>query len=244
MARISLMPVTDSMFLLAESREHPMHVGGLQLYTLPEDAGPDYLSRIYHSLIGDEENVQPLFRRRPRRPVSSLGQWSWTADNQLDMEYHVRLSALPRPGRVRELLELTSRLHGSLLDRHRPLWEFSLIEGLEGNRFATYSKVHHALMDGVSSLILATRAHATDPDVRDMPPVWAMPPMDRPAKTGGGGPMEVLESLRAATQDLAGVLPALVKNANVALREQASVLPFQAPRSIFNVQITGARRFA
>jgi diacylglycerol O-acyltransferase / wax synthase len=245
MARIPLMPVTDSMFLLAESREHPMHVGGLQLYTLPEDAGPDYLSRIYHSLIGDEENVQPLFRRRPRRPVSSLGQWSWTADNQLDMEYHVRLSALPRPGRVRELLELTSRLHGSLLDRHRPLWEFHLIEGLEGNRFATYSKVHHALMDGVSSLILANRALSPDPATMDMPPVWAVPPLDRPtAVSTGSGPLAVLESLRSTAADLAGVLPAVVKNANTALREQASVLPFQAPRSIFNVQITGARRFA
>jgi diacylglycerol O-acyltransferase / wax synthase len=73
MARIPLMPVTDSMFLLAESREHPMHVGGLQLYTLPDGAGPDYLNQLYHRLIADEENVQPLFRRRPRRPVSSLG---------------------------------------------------------------------------------------------------------------------------------------------------------------------------
>lgn len=244
MARIPLMPVTDSMFLLGESREHPMHVGGLQLYTLPDDAGPDYLNRMYHSLVADEESVQPLFRRRPRRPVSSLGQWSWTSDQQLDMEYHVRLSALPRPGRVRELLELTSRLHGSLLDRHRPLWEFHLIEGLEGNRFATYSKVHHALMDGVSSLILANRALSADPSTMDMPPVWAVPPMGKPAEPANGGPLAVLESLRSTAADLAGILPAVVKNANVALREQASVLPFQAPRSIFNVQITGARRFA
>lgn len=243
MARIPLMPVQDSMFLLAESREHPMHVGGLQLYSLPDDAGPDYLSQIYHSLVADEQSVQPLFRRRPRRPVSSLGQWSWASDYLLDMEYHVRLTALPRPGRVRELLELTSRLHGSLLDRHRPLWEFSLIEGLEGNRFATYSKVHHALMDGVSSLILASRALSTNPDDRDMPPVWAVPPMQRPDKPGGG-PLELLENLRASATDIAGVLPALVRSANTALREQASVLPFQAPRSIFNVQITGARRFA
>ncbi|MET0237523.1 MAG: wax ester/triacylglycerol synthase family O-acyltransferase [Kibdelosporangium sp.] len=241
-----LMPVTDSMFLLAESREHPMHVGGLQLYTLPDDAGPDYLSRIYHSLVAGEQHVQPLFRQRPRRPVSSLGQWSWTSDQQLDMEYHVRLSALPRPGRVRELLELTSRLHGSLLDRHRPLWEFHLIEGLEGNRFATYSKVHHALMDGVSSLMLANRALSADPTTMDMPPVWAVPPVDRPPDTtsGGGGPLAVFETLRTTAADIAGVLPAMVKNANTALREQASVLPFQAPRSIFNVQITGARRFA
>ncbi|MFD1048654.1 wax ester/triacylglycerol synthase domain-containing protein [Kibdelosporangium lantanae] len=244
MARIPVMPVTDSMFLLGESREHPMHVGGLQLYTLPDGAGPDYLSNLYHSLVDNEESVQPLFRQRPRRPVSSLGQWSWSTDNQLDMEYHVRFSALPRPGRVRELLELVSRLHGSLLDRHRPLWEFSLIEGLEGNRFATYSKVHHALMDGVSSIILANRALSMDPSTMDMPPVWAVPPLDKPEHTGQSGPMAMLESLREISTDLAGVMPAIIKSANTALREQASVLPFQAPRTIFNVQITGARRFA
>ncbi len=244
MPRIPVMPVTDSMFLLGESREHPMHVGGLQLYELPEGAGPDYLSQMYHSLIGGEADVQELFRQRPRRPVSSLGQWSWSHDDLLDMEYHVRFSGLPRPGRVRELLELVSRLHGSLLDRHRPLWEFSLIEGLEGNRFATYSKVHHALMDGVSSIILANRALSTDPSTMNMPPVWAVPPLDKPDTNGHGGPLALLESLRDITSDLAGVLPAVVRNANTALREQASVLPFQAPRTIFNVQITGARRFA
>jgi diacylglycerol O-acyltransferase len=244
MPRIPVMPVTDSMFLLGESREHPMHVGGLQLYTLPEDAGPDYLNQLYHSLVGDEQNVQPLFRQRPRRPVSSLGQWSWTKDDLLDMEYHVRFSALPRPGRVRELLELVSRLHGSLLDRHRPLWEFSLIEGLEGNRFATYSKVHHALLDGVSSIILANRALSTDSSTTGMPPVWAVPPLEKPDRNGQSGPFAVLENLRDMTTDIAGVLPAVIRSANTALREQASVLPFQAPRTIFNVQITGARRFA
>lgn len=245
MARIPVMPVTDSMFLIGESREHPMHVGGLQLYTLPDGAGPDYLNQIYHSLISDEAIVQPLFRKRPRRPVGSLGQWSWSTDTQLDMEYHVRFSALPRPGRVRELLELVSRLHGSLLDRHRPLWEFSLIEGLEGNRFATYSKVHHALLDGVSSIILANRALSMDPAVTGMPPVWAVPPIEKAERESqGGGPLALLESLRDVTTDIAGVLPAVVKSAQTALREQASVLPFQAPRTIFNVQITGARRFA
>src|SRR5919197_619881 len=175
---MAIMPITDSLFLLAESREHPMHVGGLQLFELPEDAGPDYVSELYRSLLS-EVDVRPLFRRRPMNPVSSVGQFAWANDDDLDLEYHVRLSALPRPGRVRELLELTSRLHGSLLDRHRPLWEFTLIEGLEGNRFATYAKVHHALLDGVSAIILANRALSADPSTMNMPPVWAVPPLEK-----------------------------------------------------------------
>ena len=129
------MPVTDSMFLLIESREHPMHVGGLQLFRKPEGAGDDYVAQLYRDLI-DKSEVRPLFRQRPAGPVNSLGQLAWTEDTELDLSYHVRRSALPTPGRVRELLEITSRWHGTLLDRHRPLWETHFIEGLNDGRFA------------------------------------------------------------------------------------------------------------
>ena len=76
---------------------------------------------------------------------------AWAFDDDVDIDYHLRRSALPRPGRVRDLLELTSRLHGTLLDRHRPLWEAHLIEGLDDGRFAVYIKIHHSLLDGVSA---------------------------------------------------------------------------------------------
>jgi hypothetical protein len=128
------MPPTDSMFLLMESREHPMHVGGLQLFKKPADAGPDYVESIYRDLL-DKHSVRPLFRRRPMGPVNSVGQWFWQDDDQLDLDYHVRRSALPSPGRIRELFELTSRWHSTLLDRHRPLWETHFIEGLQDDRF-------------------------------------------------------------------------------------------------------------
>ncbi|HEY0641443.1 MAG TPA: wax ester/triacylglycerol synthase family O-acyltransferase [Pseudonocardiaceae bacterium] len=239
---MAMMPVTDSMFLFAESREHPMHVGGLQIFRLPDGAGPDYLSEVHRRLVA-EDDVRGLFRRRPRGPVASLGQWAWANDDQLDLEYHVRLSALPRPGRVRELLELTSRLHGSLLDRHRPLWEFHLIEGLDNGRFATYSKIHHALVDGVSALRLLERSLSTTPD-EDLRVPWSG--TDR--ATGPRRQAGTVDALKAAVRamgDLAGLGPQFVRIANQALREQASAtLPFQAPRSILNVPITGARRFA
>ncbi|MGH3716805.1 MAG: WS/DGAT/MGAT family O-acyltransferase [Micromonosporaceae bacterium] len=248
------MPITDSMFLLGESREHPLHVGGLQLYKPPEGAGPDFTRELYRSMI-EQAEVAPLFRRRPRDPVGSLGQLIWKDDDDLDLEYHVRFSALPSPGRVRELLELTSRLHGSLLDRHRPLWEFHVVEGLEDGRFATYVKVHHALLDGVSALRLLQRSQSEDPDERDMPPPWAPsrrpppPAADRPAEPGGlagalAGSLKGMVGAARAVGDLAGLAPALVRVANEVMQEQAGQLPFQAPRSMLNVPITGARRFA
>jgi WS/DGAT/MGAT family acyltransferase len=242
---MAIMPVTDSMFLLAESREHPMHVGGLQLFELPEGAGPDYVSEFHRQLLSLVD-VSPLFRRRPRGPVGTVGQFAWSNDDQLDLEYHVRLSGLPRPGRVRELLELTSRLHGYLLDRHRPMWEFTVMEGLQGNRFATYHKIHHALLDGVSALRLLQKTLSEDPSDMTVRPPWSprvrTDVFDRPKREADG-----FDPVRAVTDlvnEVKGFGSAAVKLANEAFREQSATLSFQAPRSMFNVSITGARRFA
>ncbi|MCT2586361.1 WS/DGAT/MGAT family O-acyltransferase [Actinophytocola gossypii] len=241
---MAMMPVTDSMFLLAEAREHPMHVGGLQLFELPDGAGPEFVGEFHRSLL-DLVDVRPLFRRRPRGPVGVVGQFAWTNDDHLDLEYHVRLSGLPRPGRVRELLELTSRLHGSLLDRHRPLWEFTVIEGLQGNRFATYSKIHHALLDGVSALRLLQSSLSEDPAERGVRPPWSprvrTNVFDKPGRTEDFDPFRAVSSL---VKDVFGLGPAAARMVNEAFREQAATLAFQAPKSMFNVPITGARRFA
>lgn len=239
-----IMPVTDSMFLLAESREHPMHVGGLQLFELPEGAGPDYVNDFHRQLLSLAD-VRPLFRRRPRGPVGSVGQFAWTGDDQLDLEYHVRLSGLPKPGRVRELLELTSRLHGYLLDRHRPLWEFTMVDGLEGNRFATYTKVHHALLDGVSALRLLQASLSEDPSDMTVRPPWS--PRVRTdvftSKRESDG-FDPIRALQDFAREVRSFGPAAVKVVNEAFNEQSAMLSFQAPKSMFNVAITGARRFA
>jgi WS/DGAT/MGAT family acyltransferase len=241
---MALMPITDSMFLLAESREHPMHVGGLQLFELPEGAGPDYVSDFHRELLALAD-VRELFRRRPRGPVGSVGQFAWSNDDQLDIEYHVRHSGLPRPGRVRELLELVSRLHGTLLDRHRPMWEFTVIEGLQGNRFATYSKIHHALLDGVSALRLLQSSLSTDPTELGVRPPWSPRVRDNVFdKPRRGEDVDPFTAAGRLVKDVVGLGGAAAKVVNEAFREQSATLAFQAPKSMFNVPITGARRFA
>lgn len=240
---MSFMPPTDSMFLLAESREHPMHVGGLQLFTPPEGAGPDFVREVLESFRSHD--VSPLFRKRPAEPVGSLGNTWWKVDDAIDFEYHVRHSAVPQPGRIRELLQLTSRWHGSLLDRHRPLWEAHVVEGLADGRFAVYSKVHHSMVDGVGALGLMKRSLSVDPDARDCVPPWALP------SRGGSGPRErraidPLGVLRAGADvvgDLAGLLPATLRIANQVIRDGDVTLP-RAPKTILNGPVGGARRFA
>lgn len=235
-----MMPITDSMFLLMESREHPMHVGGLQLFKPPEGAGKDFLAETYRDLI-EQSDVRKIFRRKPMSPVNSLGQWWWTQDDEMDLTYHVRRSALPTPGRVRELLELTSRWHGTLLDRHRPLWETHFVEGLDDGRFAVFTKVHHALLDGVSALRQMQNSLSDDPDARDCPTPWSM---RKAKKQTSLDPLSMLDRARKTLGDLAGFAPVAIRAANQALREQQLTLPMQAPRSMFNVTIGGARRFA
>ena len=256
MARLpSLMSPTSSVFLYPESRDQPMHVGGLQLFEPPEGAGRDYLAGLYREAVSTPPgDVAPLFRKRPHRGWNTLGQWGWNDDGEIDLEHHIRHSALPRPGRVRELLALVSRLHGTLLDRHRPLWETHLIEGLADGRFAVYAKVHHAVMDGVSALRLTERSLSPDPDVRDAPMPFALRPRQRRAAgggDGGGDDQGLLDAVTGAAgmvgsvlTDVAGLTPRLLSIAVGALRDQAATLPGQAPRSMLNVPITGSRRFA
>ena len=245
-----LLPMSpaDSLFLMAETREHPMHVGGLQLFVPPDGADANDVRQIFQQMISVDE-IRPLFQRRARRSVTSLGLWGWEQDSDFDIEHHVRHMALPRPGRVLELLAQCSRLHSNLLDRHRPLWEASLIEGLADGRFAMYLKMHHAVVDGVSALRLLQSGLSEDPDQRDMPPPWALQPQpdrqpSRPHRDQADVFNGAMRSALTMLGEAAGLPSALIKTVNRGIHEQAAPLSFSAPKTMLNVPITGARRFA
>lgn len=230
---------TDLIFLLGESREHPMHVGGLQLFVPPDGAGPEFLRYIY-DVLAEQSEVQPTFRKHPAF-FGGVTNLVWSSDKDVDLDYHLRRSALPAPGRVRELLELTSRLHGTLLDRHRPLWEAHFIEGLDDGRFAVYTKFHHALIDGVSAMKLMQRTLTTDPADTDVRAPWSLPPRRRTDARSGPS---LLRTLGQAASSVVGVAPTTLSLARSALLEQELTLPFRAPKTMLNVRIGGARRVA
>jgi diacylglycerol O-acyltransferase / wax synthase len=236
---MELMMPTDAIFLLGESREHPMHVGGLQLYEPPPDAGPGFVRDFYDQLVA-QRDFQPTFLKRPATLLGAIGTLGWAYDEDVDIDYHVRHAALPAPGRVRDLLELTSLLHSSLLDRHRPLWEAQVIEGLNDGRFAVYTKLHHSLTDGVSALKLMQRAMSNDPDDREIRAPWTLPKRARKP----GPPSSRWSSLLRTVGSVAALAPSTVSLARAALFEQQLTLPFGAPRTMLNVKIGGARRCA
>ena len=239
---MQLIAPADQMFVVPETRETPMHVGGLQLFALPPGADDDYVAQVYRQVL-QTTAIAPAFRKRLHRSVATLGQWTWVDDEDVDLEHHVRLSALPKPGRVRELLALVSRLHGTLLDRSRPLWEAHLIEGLEGDRFAVYTKVHHAMMDGISAMRLLERSLSTDPDERGIGAPFEERPSTR-TKTPGAGLLSVPGAALGTVTDLVGLTPRIAQIAVDALRRQSATLPMTAPKSILNTTISGSRRFA
>ena len=246
----------DATFLAGETREHPMHVGGLLLFETPRGADDDFVGDLYRHLL-TYDRVRPSFRRRPANP-GPLVATRWQDDDHVDLEYHVRLSALPRPGRIRELLTLVSRLHGTLLDRHRPLWEFHLIEGLADERFAMYYKVHHALVDGISATRQMQEMFSEDPSAPILPPLWSerrpaepqVPPSNTlDTKDGDGLPnltglVTAVPSIVRTIGEVAGVAPGLAQLFTAGLRSDDTVLPFQAPKSMLNVPLSGARRYA
>jgi diacylglycerol O-acyltransferase / wax synthase len=237
-------------FLLTDSRNQPMHVGGLQLFEKPEGAGRNYIRDLFEQMR-DVEEVAPLFLKHPVRSVRTGAQYVWKEDAAFDIEHHVRHSALPKPGRVRELLELCSRLHSTRLDFERPLWEAHIIEGLRDGRVAMYTKTHHALVDGVSAMRLLQSVLSSDPDRRDMPPPWAARPASKSSKSSKRSdfalsevPVTALRTAMGITTEAAGMPTALVKTLTKGIRNETSSLSLYAPRTIFNQSITGARRFA
>ena len=256
------MSPTDALFLLGESREHPMQVGGLAVFTPPEGADAAAVRQMFEAAVADGQ-VAPLFRKRARRSLTSLGQWGWDTADQVDLEHHVRRDALPRPGGTEDLLTLVSRLHATLLDRSRPLWEMHLIEGLADGRYAVYTKIHHALADGASAMSVLRRSMTEDPDRRGMPAPW-QPTRAENARARLGTqatanptpgvlaeipnplalPGQLLPAARGVAGEIAGLAPAVAAAVERAARAQGGPLSLGAPHTMFNVPIGGARHFA
>jgi WS/DGAT/MGAT family acyltransferase len=241
-------PPLDLTWLALESRDTPMHVGGLFEFSLPQDAPADYLKKQF-DLMREAHTIPPPWNLKlVETPLLGVPVPLMREMHDVDLDYHVRHSALPHPGGQRELGILVSRLHSHELDLHRPLWEVHLIEGLEGNRFALYSKTHHSLIDGVSGMRLIMRALSTDPNQRGMPAFWTVGEGTRPSRTAdenGRGPLgRPLEIVRAGAAAAAGLSRAALDLALAAIDERPLQAPYRAPDSVLGGHLGGQRRFA
>jgi len=236
----------DAVFLLAETRQTPMHVAGLQVFKLPAGAKPHFVSQLFAELRRYPVTAIP-FTYRLSGGLSGKLLPSWEVSGDVDIDYHVRHSALPYPGGERELGVLVSRLHSNPMDLSRPLWEFHLIEGLADDRFAIYCKLHHALVDGVNSIRLINLS--SDRNASDTVPIWA--DKSRPAFERRSGSRSLLSSLPSLVQQELTALPSLARGLTSTVRAAAGmhddpdfVSLTEAPQTLFNVRIGGQRRVA
>jgi WS/DGAT/MGAT family acyltransferase len=245
MANRKPLNLLDLSFVLMETRQTPMHVAGLQTFVPPPDAPRDFPRQVYEYLRSFPVTAPPFnYRLRGVGPGHLLP--SFEEVEKVDLDYHLRHSALPYPGGERELGVLVSRLHSNPMDFDRPLWEIHLIEGLQGGRFAMYGKLHHSLADGVSGVGLLN--FSEDPKKSRTPPIWAQ---ERTRKARAGKPAGALDILPSVLTSQARALPSLLKGlagsatAAIGLRADPDFASLaEAPRTILNTNITPQRRVA
>ena len=242
----------DVTWTQVESRDTPMHVAGLMPFVMPKDAPPDFLRDLMADLRSTKEFMPP-WNYCLRGPGLAHPRPAWVELEELDLEYHVRHSALPKPGGERELGQLVARLHSQPMDLTRPPWEFHLIEGLEGNRFAIYLKLHHSLIDGISGVRLLTRCMSEDYQKSlTLPPFWSPSLEKQVRKERPAPPPTTMDGVMKTLVDAVGSqvrsVPQLVRSFASMLTpggtDPAMKLPFDAPRSVLNGRIGGQRRVA
>lgn len=247
--------MVDKAFLIGESREMPMHVAGVSLFTLPDGADEqEFLAGIADNLKDTDTLLPPFGDRIRTGRLGMAGNVYWEPDPALDLDYHIRHSALPKPGRYRELFTLVSRLHGTLLERSRPLWEMHLIEGLENRQFAIFNKTHHSAVDGARSIHVSRSMLSADPDtVRTESPLslnsWnaykKALKAGRPAAYSDGEVRNVADILKATYGSGANAFKALkdIAGAWTGRKSDLALPHLKIPRSALNGNIDAARRF-
>jgi WS/DGAT/MGAT family acyltransferase len=141
----------DASFLTNESGTSHMHIGGVTIFEGPPPSYEDLLDHVESRL-----HLVPRYRQKLAVPPVETGRPFWVDDPQFNIGYHVRHSALPSPGDETVLRRMAARVFSQQLDRTKPLWELWLVEGLRKRRFALISKTHHALVDGVAGVDIAT----------------------------------------------------------------------------------------
>lgn len=236
----------DSGFLLTETHQSPKHVGGLQIFRLPKGKGSAWL----RSLLKEMKGSPPCFPFNQKIKSRNGMLYELETDNDLEIDYHVRHTVLPRPGTEEQLVEVLSRMHANLLDRERPLWEFHLIEGLSERRFAFYLKIHHALADGITIGRWYERSGSTSAEVQAVEPMWTQSKKPhQPAETEPSIVQLIVDGVKflgigAKTAIGFTALTAKLIQRRIFEGDKRIALPLSAPRTSINVTPGAARKLS
>lgn len=238
----------DASFLYMEESTTPMHVGSVMIFQ-PPDEGFDYDGLV--ALIGNRIAFIPRFRQRVREVPGRLANPVWVDDEQFDVTYHVRRSALPSPGGDAQLEEFVARIQSRPLDRRRPLWEVYLVEGVAEGRFAIVTKSHHALVDGINAVDIANLIVNGEPGHEgSTPDAWypGRGPSDVELITSAlldavRRPSQIADNVRGGVEDVKTVGGRVFSAVGQVVSTFARTAARPAPISPLNVEIGAARRY-
>jgi WS/DGAT/MGAT family acyltransferase len=202
----------DAFFLYAERPEAPLHIGAVYVFEGEAQVAGGRGAQGIRQTLEERLHLVPRYRQRVRFRPLNIGHPVWVDDPDFDLDYHVRRSTLPRPGTDAVLRDHAARLLAERLDVHRPLWELEVIDGLSGGRVALVYKVHHAMVDGISTVDMATLLFDVDP---------VAPPASRPEPWH---PRPAPDDLSLASDSLDGLRRVVTAN--------PLTLPFRLPKLV------------
>ena len=247
----------DATFLYMETPETPMHVAGLTLFEPPEN-----LSGTFHGHFVDffkgRIHLAPIFEKRLARTVFELDHPGWVDVDEIDYDYHIRRHVLAEPGSFEQLEALVGELHSTPLDRSRPLWQFTVVEGLDDGNVAIYSKVHHAAVDGGAGMVIAAALYDLGPKPHAVKPRPPKPPKPRKPTIEERAVLGVhdfvasltrqhfkaLEAMPQMLNTAVGMLAAGAQSGAARIGDLPGFTEIMAPKTPFNATITGKRAFA
>jgi diacylglycerol O-acyltransferase len=244
----------DGLFLHLETAETPMHVASLSLLELPKGYRGDFLADVKR-LYAERIPLVPALSRKLREEPLQFANPAWVEADDIDLDYHIRRVVLPKPGTRAQLEACVARLHAVPLDRTRPLWTVTIIEGLPKRQVGYYTSIHHAVLDGQAAVEMVRALY----DVTSKP--RPAPRVSRPLTVVGGGehpsPVDLIgEALRHDVAQLVKfvrLMPEITRTVATSWRAEPNgtsghhvppSLPALAPRTPLNVAITGDRAFA
>jgi diacylglycerol O-acyltransferase len=234
----------DASFIAIEDDKNPMHIGNVAIFEGPPPTYGDVVR-----MVASKLDQVPRYRQKVRLVPLALGRPVWVDDPHFQILYHIRHTAVPSPGSEEQLRNLAGRVFAQNLDRSKPLWEMWVVEGLNGGNWAMISKVHHAMVDGVSAtdllgVLLNHTPDVVEPEVSEWSAGREPSDLEVLADTAIGNLLTPIDAIRGLPALARSPLPGGMSLGNVRSTLAASIAMFRNPTADLNGPVGPHRRWS
>ena len=239
----------DATFLYMETDQTPMHVAGLTLYDLPKGFRGSF-HKHFTEFFKTRAHTVPIFGMKLAKAMFELDHPGWVDAGELDFDYHIQSAKLEKPGNREQLEAKVAELHSATLDRKKPLWQFTVIEGLEGRQAALYSKVHHAAVDGGAGMAITKALYDVTETPREVEPPAPKKPVRKPTQAErailnvNDLMSNVVRQQLTFMESVPKVLGQMADMVAPVLSGKVGLPQLLAPRTPFNTTIEAKRSYA